>query len=54
VVAKEAVIVVFICDVHATGCTHPQLRSARTDDNNVNDSHININNNNNIGLLFII
>jgi hypothetical protein len=26
VVAKEAIIVVFICDTHATGCTHPQLR----------------------------
>jgi hypothetical protein len=25
VVAKEAIIVVFICDIHATGCTHPQL-----------------------------
>jgi hypothetical protein len=25
VVAKEAIIVVFICDTHATGCTLPQL-----------------------------
>jgi hypothetical protein len=28
VVAKEAIIVVFICDIQATGCTHPQLRYA--------------------------
>jgi hypothetical protein len=25
VVAKEAIVTVFICDTHATGCTHPQL-----------------------------
>jgi hypothetical protein len=25
VVAKEEIITLFICDTHATGCTHPQL-----------------------------
>jgi hypothetical protein len=27
--AKEAIIVVFICDIQATGCTHPQLRESK-------------------------
>jgi hypothetical protein len=46
VVTKEAIITVFICDTHATGCTHPQARKSakrcsQTYDDDDDDDDIN-------------